>query len=60
MLYDVFPYNEKNNQLVIMQLVKSSADDAATTIKSWTIPKWLGVKHHQEITINIIYRYWSK
>ena len=58
MLYDVFPYNEKNNQLVIMQLVRSSADDAATTIKSWTIPKWVGVKHdRQEITINIIYRY---
>ena len=47
---------KKNNQLVIIQLVKSSADDAATTIKSWTIPKWLGVKHCQEITINIIYR----
>lgn len=55
-----FHIMKKNNQLVIMQLVKSSADDAATAIKSWTIPKWLGVKHRQKITINIIYRYWSK
>ena len=39
-----FHIMKKNNQLVIMQLVKSSADDAATAIKSWTIPKWLGVK----------------
>lgn len=52
-----FHIMKKNNQLVSMQLVKSSADDAATAIKSWTIPKWLGVKHRQEITINIIYRY---
>ena len=43
-----FHIMKKTNQLVIMQEVKSSADDAATAIKSWTIPKskWVDVKYY--------------